>query len=98
MAKKVLRSAEKFSEPFPTLSVTPLPLCNSRRAPRQHLPTKLGKCEFEKSAAIIHRSSASLIVRKYSKGDFPVLLFLGLFENTKENLKKAKDFSRLANP
>ena len=27
MAKKVLRSAEKFSEPFPPLSVTPLPLC-----------------------------------------------------------------------
>ena len=28
MAKKVLRSAEKFSEPFPPLSVTPLPLRN----------------------------------------------------------------------
>ena len=28
MAKKVLRSAEKFSEPFPPLSVTPLPLSN----------------------------------------------------------------------
>ena len=28
----------------------------------------------------------------------PVLLFLGLFENTKENLKNIKDFSHLANP
>ena len=26
MVKKVLRSAEKFSEPFPPLPVTPLPL------------------------------------------------------------------------
>ena len=28
----------------------------------------------------------------------PVLLFLGLFENTKENLKNTKDFSHPANP
>ena len=28
----------------------------------------------------------------------PVLLFLGLFENTKGNLKNTKDFSHLANP
>ena len=27
-----------------------------------------------------------------------VCLFLGLFKNTKENLKNTKDFSRLANP
>ena len=29
MVKKVLRSAEKFSEPFPHLSVTPLPFSSS---------------------------------------------------------------------
>ena len=28
MVKTVLRSAEKFSEPFPPLSATPLPLSN----------------------------------------------------------------------
>ena len=33
-----------------------------------------------------------------SRGEDPVLLFLGLFENTKENLKNIKDFSHLANP
>ena len=32
------------------------------------------------------------------KRPFPVLLFLGLFENTKENLDNIKDFSHLANP
>ena len=29
---------------------------------------------------------------------YPVLLFLGLFENTKENLQNTKDFSHRANP
>ena len=29
---------------------------------------------------------------------FPVLLFLGLFENTKQDLKNTKDFSHHANP
>ena len=30
--------------------------------------------------------------------NYPVLLFLGLFENTKENLQNTKDFSPRANP
>ena len=34
----------------------------------------------------------------FSFGKSPVLPFLGLFENTKENLKNTKDFSHLANP
>ena len=35
MVKIVLRSAEKFSEPFPPLSVTPLPLPNKQQNPQK---------------------------------------------------------------
>ena len=34
----------------------------------------------------------------YRGSEFPVLLFLGLFKNTKENLKNTKDFSHPASP
>ena len=57
--------------------------------------------ELTKLLAELSEFGANLVLlwRRLNQGPLnPVLLFLGLFENTKENLKNTKDFSHLPNP